>query len=363
MPDLAMRAAAPQTVVTMLERVPAWAAALELDVIAAEPERVIESVAHLVDDDARAVVLVDAALLDPSERAWLDDVRAGLGPVIAIGRSTDELAAARRSGVDGALPQSFLDVPADLAREVLGDHVDAPAPQPDAMERFMRDAIHEFRTPLTVIAEFTALCEEGLGGPLTDKQRDYLAHVQAAAERLCTEFDDYRDTIRLETGSLVLERNDASLEVVIASALDAVDFDVHRAQRVDDRVTLDGVDAARLTESLQRVLRVGEKFRRADEPLDLTTTSTPTHEEISIGFVGILPSEDDMHVLDRGYVDCPGGPYRTVARVFGLGAAMAHKFLERSGGSLRIERRGTGGGALVVSVPVAREVAPVEIAA
>lgn len=36
--------------------------------------------------------------------------------------------------------------------------------QAEAIEELKRDAIHEFRTPLTVITEFTSLCEDGVGG-------------------------------------------------------------------------------------------------------------------------------------------------------------------------------------------------------
>ena len=46
--------------------------------------------------------------------------------------------------------------------DILADLADGPAIVPCKMERYMRDAIHEFRTPLTVISEFAALCKDAI---------------------------------------------------------------------------------------------------------------------------------------------------------------------------------------------------------
>ena len=313
------------------------------------------SLLELLDSNASAVVLMDTALLGEMDPGWVWSVQNALGPVVALGVNAEEMLGAQKSRVSGALPLSFLDVPGDVAHAVLKHYAGASMTNASEMERFMRDAVHEFRTPLTVMSEFTSLCNDGVGGPLTDKQHTYLAYVQAGAERLCRDFDDYRDSLRMQLGALKFNQDSTPLVDVLGAVAEVVDESIDLDWNLPCDVLLDEIDASRLVESIHRVTLAAEKLHRGDEPMALRVSShaSPggTRHDVTVSFHGIEPAPVDIEVLATGLVEIEGSPRRSIARVFGLGIAMSQTFLNNCGGAVRLESVEGKGGSFVLSVP------------
>lgn len=72
--------------------------------------------------------------------------------------------------------------------------------------RFVDNVSHEFRTPLTVIKEYTSMMREGLLGEMTEEQRGFLDIVGDRTEDLNNMVDDMLDVSRLEAGMLGVRR-------------------------------------------------------------------------------------------------------------------------------------------------------------
>jgi nitrogen-specific signal transduction histidine kinase len=72
--------------------------------------------------------------------------------------------------------------------------------------QFVDHVSHEFRTPLTVIKEFTAVIRDELAGPITDEQRRYLDIVIGRVDDLVVMVNDMLDISRIENGGLVVTR-------------------------------------------------------------------------------------------------------------------------------------------------------------
>ncbi len=53
-----------------------------------------------------------------------------------------------------------------------------------ARQEFLADVSHQLRTPLTVVLGYTELLADGIAGPLTPLQREYLTRVQASGADL-----------------------------------------------------------------------------------------------------------------------------------------------------------------------------------
>ena len=84
-------------------------------------------------------------------------------------------------------------------------------------ERFVDDVSHEFRTPLAVIQEFTSILAEGLGGPLTREQAEYLDMIGKAVEDLTRMVNDLLDSSRLESSLRRVDRRRCKVAQVIRS--------------------------------------------------------------------------------------------------------------------------------------------------
>ncbi|HTE04560.1 MAG TPA: PAS domain-containing sensor histidine kinase, partial [Planctomycetota bacterium] len=78
---------------------------------------------------------------------------------------------------------------------------------------FVDDVSHEFRTPLAVIKEFGSIIADGLGGPVTPDQAQYLSIIDNATLDLNQMVEDFLDSSKLRAGLLRVDR---------------------RAQRIDD---------------------------------------------------------------------------------------------------------------------------------
>ncbi|QDV06509.1 Histidine protein kinase DivJ [Planctomycetes bacterium Poly30] len=330
------------TVFSMTEFVPAWA--LHLDETA-PPSKARASTPDL------CVVLIDAALLGEHDVDWLMGIEAELGPVIAVGAMTRGGVRVRPRGVRGCVPRSVLTAPAELALDILRDLVDGPGLDSCAMERYMRDAIHEFRTPLTVISEFAGLCQDGIGGPLTERQETYMEYIQAAVDRMGEHFDDFRDGVRMRFGSLVHGSDRGFLPEVVRSAAASMGVGEIDLSSVSG-VRLDHVDCDRMTEALRRVMAGARKLSAAGGTISVSAAPSGSDAaEIRVGYRGVVLSEDDVRVMEEGTLMREDGFYRSVARVFGLGISMARLFLMQSGGQLRLEVEPGVGGTFVATVP------------
>lgn len=85
----------------------------------------------------------------------------------------------------------------------------------ETAHEFVDNVSHEFRTPLTVIKEFTAMMHEGLAGPTTSDQKEYLATILVSVDDLATLIDDMLDMSRLEAGMMgIARRNCRVIDIV-----------------------------------------------------------------------------------------------------------------------------------------------------
>jgi signal transduction histidine kinase len=82
---------------------------------------------------------------------------------------------------------------------------------------FLATMSHELRTPLTSVIGYAEMMAEGLAGPITQEQRDYLATILSKADQLLGMITSVLDVAALETGPLALERSRLSLADIVAS--------------------------------------------------------------------------------------------------------------------------------------------------
>jgi len=71
---------------------------------------------------------------------------------------------------------------------------------------FLSSMSHELRSPLNSIIGFTSILLEGVEGPLSATQLEYLAIVQDASQHLLSIINDVLDISKIEAGVIALER-------------------------------------------------------------------------------------------------------------------------------------------------------------
>jgi signal transduction histidine kinase len=298
--------------------------------------------------EARQAILFGvpiALLLAGAGGLWLASI--GLRPIREMARravrlaptGVEDLGAPIRDDELGQLTRAFNGLVARL-RSAL-----------DTQRRFMADASHELRSPVSVIR---AAAEVTLGRDHRDEAdyREALAVAGAQARRLGALVDDMLILARADAGGYPIRSSDFYLDDAIDECRQAVALlaaargVVVSASGACD-VAIRG-DAELLRRLLFNVLQnaVQHTPRAGSVSVDVTVNASDVAIRVTDGGVGI-PPEDRTRIFER-FVQLD--PSRR-GEGAGLGLTIAKWVAEAHGGSLAVESSGPRGSTFCVTLP------------
>lgn len=144
----------------------------------------------------------------------------------------------------------------------------------ETAQQFVDNVSHEFRTPLTVIKEFTWLVREEVAGPITEQQARYLDTVLNRTEDLALMVDDMLDVSKLKAGLLSVDRRSHELQPIVEQVVTIIE---RRASAKRLEVV------TRFAERLPKVFCDEEKVRRVILNLAVNAIKfTPDSGRVSI---------------------------------------------------------------------------------
>lgn len=206
---------------------------------------------------------------------------------------------------------------------------------------FVSVASHEIRTPVTGIKGYVENMLSGLTGPITEKQRHYLARVTANVDRLMRIIDELLDIARIEAGHIQLRVDSVSISQLIAEVTEelqplAMQKQIcfqQNASRVSD-VYLRG-DEGKLHQVLTNLVHNALKFTPSGGRVDVgAVTKEPGKIQISVRDTGPgIPASEVPKIFDRFYSG-PSVPPET--RGAGLGLAISKSLIALHGGHLYV---------------------------
>ena len=106
------------------------------------------------------------------------------------------------------------------------------------LPRALSLAVHELRTPVTVVAGYLRMLLREQGGPLTDKQRKMLEEADRSCSRIGTLVSELSDLGKLEGGDLKPSGPAFDLSALISELAN----DMHEGEDRGIRLELRGVD-------------------------------------------------------------------------------------------------------------------------
>jgi two-component system sensor histidine kinase TctE len=322
------------------------------------PDRVIIQVAESLESRkafTRTLVLQAVA------RDFILLAVGGLLLVLAIGwslRSLERLSGEVTSRSPGDLtPIATSAIPADVRPlvDAINDHVARIGRMVEARRRFIDDASHQLRTPLTTL-------RTQVGFALRETDEKQLRDVVGAVK------DQLDGTIRQTNQMLALARAD-SVEF-LPEPMDLVTFAADITRSVWPEARRQGIDLG--LEAPQGPVTVRAHAGLLQEAfanlLHNAIRYTPRGGRVTV-IVASRPGEARLGVSDTGPGILPEERHRAGERFFrasntplpgsGLGLAIARSILERHGGRLELETGLEGGGLLVwLVLPCAEAAAP-----
>ncbi|MFL5790683.1 MAG: sensor histidine kinase [Actinomycetota bacterium] len=284
-----------------------------------------------------ALVTIGVALTAGALALWL--VKVGLRPLETMGATAGAIAA-------GDLSRRV--EPADDTTEIgkLGTSLNAMLAQieaafeerrasEDRLRRFVGDASHELRTPITSIRGYAELFRRGADTRPDDLARS-MSRIEAEAERMGVLVDDLLLLARLDQGR-PLEREPVDLTTVVSDAVDAAR--VIEPDRVLDAdlgssVSVAG-DAGRLRQVVDNLLENARVHTPAGTPTHVRLQEEASDVVLTVADEGPgMDAEVAAKAFERFYRGDPARARSTGGA--GLGLAIVAAIIDAHGGSVRV---------------------------
>jgi signal transduction histidine kinase len=209
------------------------------------------------------------------------------------------------------------------------------APDTEVLPRLLSLAVHELRTPVTVVAGYLRMLLRDQGGPLTDRQRKMLEEAERSCTRLNSLVSEMSDLGKLESGTATIARQEVDIAGLLAELASGMhegeDREVRLELRGADRPLVVNGDRSRLAAALKSLMHAA--LRERGEPGTIVV-------DCSIGAADgtpfVLVALGDQSVLPTLLAPATGNtpPFDEWRGGLGLALPVARRVIEGHGGML-----------------------------
>jgi signal transduction histidine kinase len=216
-------------------------------------------------------------------------------------------------------------------------------------------AVHELRTPVSVVGGYLRMLLSDAGGPLTERQRHMLDEAEKSCKRLGTFIAQLSDIGKLDDGQASLAHRPfdlfALVDEVAAEVQESRDRGVVLEVRGDAEAPITG-DATRLKNAVDAVLRA--ILREKNGPC---TVVAERRREMRDGEHSAVIVIAEDHSVRTAYASAPGN-FDEKRGGLGLALPLARRVIERHGGRIWSPAARDGAndalakGSVVISIPV-----------
>jgi signal transduction histidine kinase len=227
---------------------------------------------------------------------------------------------------------------------------------------FLATMSHELRTPLTSVIGYSEMMLEGLGGPLTAEQREYVGIIMEKGENLLQLITSILDISKIEAGRVRLMLSEVDAAQLMRDAVATV---LPFARKKGLRVSVE-------PGPLPKLLADRDKIRQCLVNLCSNAVKfTPAGGTITVSGHPVADERLDIHVVDSGI----GIAEEHVEKVFdvfyqvdgsstreyggaGLGLAIVKSFIEAHGGKVSVRSAPGAGAKFTMSLPLRTTLVP-----
>lgn len=220
---------------------------------------------------------------------------------------------------------------------------------------FISNVSHEIKTPLAVIRNYTTMLQKEDLSP--QERADYLQYVVEATDRLSLLVTNILKLNKLESQQIAAKAEPYDLCAQLADC--ALGFEtlwekkhIELEADLEDQATFCG-DAELMRLVWNNLLSNAIKFTPEGGKITLTETSDAERITVTVSDTGCGMDETTMrHIFDKFYQ----GDTSHSGEGNGLGLALVHRIVEKSGGTISVTSAPRKGSRFIVSLPVNLEI-------
>ncbi|MCA9150081.1 MAG: response regulator [Planctomycetales bacterium] len=227
----------------------------------------------------------------------------------------------------------------------------------DTAQKFVDNVSHEFRTPLTVIMDYTNLLRDGLVGGVTEEQQRILAIIDDRACDLNNMVDDMLDVSKLEAGMLRVWRREVTVDEVIRHVLPslkrkAIVRGVELVCDVPNDLPTLYCDDEKMGRVLINLVVNAIKFSQPPGPVTIAAELLDSEVKISVTDNGPgIPRDKQQELFERFTQARTGMKQET--KGFGLGLSIAKELVDLNLGVISVASEEGHGSCFSFTVPIA----------
>jgi len=226
-----------------------------------------------------------------------------------------------------------------------------------ARREFMNAAAHQLRTPLTVIAGYVSMLQDGTFGRLPERFRDPIAAMQLKAREVVALIDEMLLAARVQSGTAPTALMPVDVRDAVRKAVDRAEPRVTLEQatlsyEVPSAIVAAEVDPDQLAHILDSL--ISNALTYSDErPWVKITVKGGSDVRVMVKDRGWGVPEAMRQKIFEGFVHYANPEYK-VKSGRGLGLSISRELAERYGGSLDLVSTEPGKGSMfVLRIPVA----------
>jgi K+-sensing histidine kinase KdpD len=209
-------------------------------------------------------------------------------------------------------------------------------------------SVHEFRTPMTVVAGYIRMLLKDRAGALNDQQRRLLEEAEKSCARLSGLLVEVSDLSQLEAGTATFSKSRADMQAVLQEAMAKLpalpDREIEVKFETDGEPAPIFADPGRLGHALTSIIAALRRELIGDEALVVRLQRAPEGYEVLIGeaptiaaLMGEPPDSRELFDEWRGGV--------------GLSLMVARRVIDAHGGALYGAPEGRKSGARIQFSP------------
>lgn len=221
----------------------------------------------------------------------------------------------------------------------------------EEMNRFRTDffaqVAHDLRSPLTSISWSARNLLDGVVGPLTERQSDYLGGIESSARQLVRLVNNLLELTRLESGAPQVEMAAVPIAEVVAEsrsklAPTGASKSVTLEIAVDDDLPPVRGHREKMLEVIDNLLENAIRYAPPDSAVEVGLHREESGTALEVRDHGPGIAEQDFEKLFEPYRQGKSSPWST-QQGFGLGLYVVRSWVERMGGRIDAANHPKGG--------------------